>query len=611
VNARLVHSKSAWCASMLGLLVLLVYAVPAFAEPAEIPFVDGAPVPPNVRPVIIVSGSDYDMGYQYFHQLIEVHGDWWLRDYVGVPFTQEQIKALKARQWALMQQVPWAIEFIKGAAVGATDAGVAMSYAEVLAYFATLDTYPGLESPGSQDEDLPPHDCSGFAAWGRATKDGSLIVGGNGDHEMYHLEWGFGPDFTVMFYPQDGHNFVCSPLLANEIWHPGMNDKGLAYVHHAGNNTGNAAPDGYGVPRAFVIFNTLRYADDAAQAKEMLSGYNRAGERRKAWGVWADVKGNAFAIEALNPEAVRQPGYTGERDFIYATNNTMHRALESFQEPDPKLGLHYIPHAGYLGATSHYYDPDAVTRNLFMWNALHNYRGKVDLEFAKMMYRFSGKPPAYPSLEEAEAACEPTLGKGWYSPIGQLGNAGVVVCRPDDGDTGVYYVANGGVTRKGYPLCPDYYYYYPEELHTFYKLTLAAKAGDAVWASRNSAHHALYYADQVLRQLTYHDPAYTPLDGKLNEAMRSWFSANWERDLAGRTSGNEAIAHLGKALRAFAKCEAYANHVYEALVPPATSPSDLGLKKWFGGWGDWATRGYPWDSNNPRKVVAETIVPPQ
>jgi len=241
---------------------------------------------------------------------------------------------------------------------------------------------------------------------------------------------------------------------------------------------------------------------------------------------------------------------------------------------------------------------------------LHNYRGKVDIEFAKMMYRFVGKPPAYKTIEQADADFGPTLGKGWYAPIGQLGNVGTVVCRPDNGDAGVYYVAATGANRNHNPLCEDYYYYYPDELHSFYKLTLAETPGDVLWESRQSAHHALYYANQQLRKLTYKNPAYAPLDKMFNDAVRSWFSAQWERDQAEKTDGYDAVMHQNKALRAFAKCEAYANHVYESLVPPAATPQKLGLKKWGGKWGEWATRGYPWDSKNKRDRVAIQVIPP-
>jgi len=596
---------------VLGLAVAalaLLAAAPAFAGSPEIEFVDGAPVPPDVRPVIICSGSDYDMGYQYFNQLITVHGwEWWLGEYVGKSFTPEQIKALKARQWTLLHEIPWAIEFMKGSAAAATDAGVEMTYAEVLAYYTGLRTFPGMEPDGSQDLDLPPSEgtCSGFAAWGKETRDRSLIVGANGDHQMYDPagfgSGSFGPDFVAMFYPEDGHKFMFSQLL-HHILHPAMNVKGVCYVHHAGGSGGNGPIPGYGVPSEFRTWNALRYTEDAVTAKDMVVGLGGKG-------IWADIHGNAFAIECTNPLAIREPGHAGEKNFIYAANNTIHRDLRDFQEPDPEMGLYYVPHAGFLGATYDYYDPDSVARNLSMWNMLHNYRGKVDLEFAKMMYRFKGPAPKAP-LEELAETYDTSLGKGMNTPIGSTENAGVVVCRPDDGDEGVYYVSNGCVTRGGQPHWPDGHFYYPQQLYTFYKLTLAESPDDAIWASRNSAHYALYYADQQLRKLTYKNAAYAPLSALFDQAVKAWLSAQWEYSLSGRTQGNDAVSHQNKALRAFTKCEAYANHVYEALVPPAKTPQELGLRKWGGKWGKWATRGYPWDSNKKKDRVAEVLVPP-
>jgi hypothetical protein len=58
-------------------------------------------------------------------------------------------------------------------------------------------------------------------------------------------------------------------------------------------------------------------------------------------------------------------------------------------------------------------------------------------------------------------------------------------------------------------------------------------------------------------------------------------------------SGNAALAHLGKAATSFARAQALARQVYEALVPPATSPSDLGLRPFGGDWAEWETRVGP------------------
>jgi len=54
--------------------------------------------------------------------------------------------------------------------------------------------------------------------------------------------------------------------------------------------------------------------------------------------------------------------------------------------------------------------------------------------------------------------------------------------------------------------------------------------------------------------------------------------------------GVEALYYLARAARAFARSEAHAKQVYNALVPPPTSPEDLGLEPYGGTWAQWATK---------------------
>jgi hypothetical protein len=104
------------------------------------------------------------------------------------------------------------------------------------------------------------------------------------------------------------------------------------------------------------------------------------------------------------------------------------------------------------------------------------------------------------------------------------------------------------------------------------------------------AQHDLHYANQELRKLTYWDTPYVPLDEIYNKAATEWFKGGYYQSLALKTTGNEYIYNLSKATRAFTRCQAFARQVYNALVPPATSPEDLGLRPWFGDWGEWATK---------------------
>ncbi len=546
----------------------------------EISFVDGVPLVPDVMQVIVVSGSDYDMGYQFYQQVAQIFGLPPLEE-VQREFTKEEITALKAYQWYLKEYAPEFIDMFRGMADGATDAGVPLSYTEVLAHyvrglFGGLATYPGTEPPGSEEDKLPPKDdgCSGFAAWGSDTEDGELIAAGTSDFpEVKSL-------ITFIALPETGNSYITESHSETEIGHhPSMNNKGLCYVHHGAGTDGNEEP-GYGV--ALTTLHTLRFADDAAEALDMQLAYPSG---TRAGGLWADTSGDAFNLECRDPETVRLAGDLGETDFLYATNNCLVPELEEFLSSPPWMGwdLVWVPHGGWHGL-----DEDAVRRNLFMWNALHNYQGEVDLDFAEMMLRFPGNPPDYPTYEEAAVGMYENEGGGWDSKIGCLGNESVGICLPDDGDEGLYYVAaSGRVARVAYPQCPGYERYPIAPTYTFYELQLASSPADIVGAAKERAHIDLYYANTELRQLDYWDTPYAPLDAIFNQAATEWQKGFYYQGLAQETTGNEAVYNYAKALRAFTACQAYANQVYESLVPPATDPEDLGLDEWWGEWGEW------------------------
>src|SRR5262245_64552297 len=115
-----------------------------------------------------------------------------------------------------------------------------------MAYEDVLDLWTGHRPPaesafGINDIGLPAELarplCSGVAAWGRATKDGRLVTGSSGDHELMHMA-------AVMAFPETGNNFVFIPFCVTGdirnaahmfmLGHPGMNNRGLAYVEHGG-----------------------------------------------------------------------------------------------------------------------------------------------------------------------------------------------------------------------------------------------------------------------------------------------------------------------------------------------------------------------------------------
>lgn len=538
----------------------------------EIPYAGEVPLPPNVRPVIILSGSDYEMGFQFYQQLIQIFGPWILERVAEDKFSENELKTKEAYEEYTRHYAPEFIEMFKGMADGATAAGISLSCDEVLAHFVRR----------KREKVRPSSDCSGFAAWGTATRNGQMICLGSTDHEVTF-------EVTLVCFPQTGNNFIISPFQPTEFgWkggHPGMNNKGLVYVHHGATRWIHSKPKEQwteGLKEGIANFHTLRFASNAPEAKDMQLSYP-SGDGFTG-GFWVDVQGNAYIIESReNPRAVRRPGDYGERDFIYATNNALCKELAHCQDPPPK-GNTYIPHGGWLGTGA---TISSVSRNLGLWNMLHNYHGQVDFDFVRMVSRFPGKPPAYPTLEEAEAAYYKTQGKGWDAKMCDLENALVAIMLPLNGNGGLYYVSHGCPARVAYPLLARAHYYRIAPTYSYYQLKLAGDPQEMTGAAKQRAQYELYYANQELRKLNYSDCAYVPLDQIFNQAAIEWHKGLYYEDRVegGRAERNQGVYMWSKAIRAYTRCQALAKQVYNVLVPPATKPEDLGLKPW-GFWDD-------------------------
>jgi hypothetical protein len=540
----------------------------------EIDYEDGVPLNPNVSPVIVLRGSDYNMGYQYAQQLYEIFGAWAL-ERLQADYTEEEIIALKAYQGYLKEYAPEFIDMFEGMVSGAIDAGVDLSYEEVLSdyckdFAGNIGIYPGTERVENKEDGLSSNDCSGFAAWGSATKDGKLICGATGDHELR-------PELTIIVLPESGNNYIFRlSLPATPSIHPAMNNKGLAFVHHGSGAMGNEVP-GYGVPLILKTQHTLRFADNAEEALAMQLSYPQS-----AAGLWVDVNGDAFNLDCRDPLSVRRAGDHGEQDFLYVSNTTLTESLEPFLKNEFGWPLAYFPHGGW-----NLDDMNSVRRCLFMWNALHNYHGNVDMDFVKMMLRFPNKPPDYATLEEADIELYEMQGEGWDTYISNLANANVGIMLPDNGDKGFYYACVGPAGRGAEPLTKDWHFYHIKPTYTFFELQLATDPASIVSAAKKKSHYNLYYANKELRKLNYEDIAYAPLDEIFNKAAMESQKGDYYLRLAQSTTGNESVCYYGKAVRAFTRCQCYAKQVYENLVLSATKPTDLGLEEWFGDWGKW------------------------
>ena len=263
------------------------------------------------------------------------------------------------------------------------------------------------------------------------------------------------------------------------------------------------------------------------------------------------------------------------------------KELGKTYKPLPGEKVLYVPHAGWLVNQG---SRESIPRNLGLWNLFHNYHGQVDLNFAKMLWRFTGDAPYYPTIEAAVADFDKSQGKLWNGKASETGNSMVGILQPDKGDNGIIHVSHGSAARQAEPHWTGLLLYRIAPTYTFYELKLAANPEKVMTAARARAMFDQYYANKELRKLTYKDVAYAPLDALFNKAVTEWQKGQFYQDQAREGRGNEAALNWAKSIRSFTKCQAYARQVFESLVPPPARPEDLGLRKWLGEWGDWATR---------------------
>jgi hypothetical protein len=116
-------------------------------------------LPPGILPVVVLSGSDYEMGYQYGQQAgpyleIETEAKW---ASALQRFCREKIPSmLKGNQSFIKKYTPENIEIMKGIADGATASGFQLSYTDVLLMNCTLPKPETSTFPPGAEKDSPP-----------------------------------------------------------------------------------------------------------------------------------------------------------------------------------------------------------------------------------------------------------------------------------------------------------------------------------------------------------------------------------------------------------------------------------------------------------------------
>lgn len=525
-------------------------------------------LPPGILPVVMISGSDYEMGYQYGQQAgahisLNARASW---ASALQRFSHDGVmSALKANQHFIQEYTPENIEIMKGMAAGATSAGFDLSYEDALMMNCVLpDPETAHDPTGAEEADLPPRkSCSVCSAWGSATKDGRLIgldtVDGGG--EAFRA-------VIIVAFPDEGHHYMCGAVAGEIGEHFYMNNTGLFIGNSGGGASPRAIDYDYGLCWANVLPHIVRFAGDAVEARDMMRSFPINFPENFHF---VDQQANSFVVEKTAAiQAVRSSGDFGEQDFLYSTNTYLHEEMAV-----TKFGPFVKEHGGY--------DPYSSPRNMLFWDMLHNYHGQVDEEFMKMILRFPGDPPPYPPPG------------GWDAKICRPSNGWVSVVIPHDGDEGVANVCTGPAGRvihssmasNGEEMRTSYQYI--EGTHTFYRLRLAANPKAVVDQAKDDARNDIASAYRELMHLNFTDTGYAGLDDLYSLANSEYYEGNLAFDRALLSDGHEALRELAEAATAYTRAQAHARQVFEALVPQPTSPTDLGLRPFGGDWATWET----------------------
>ena len=541
----------------------------------EIKFADGVPLVPEITPIVILNGTDFEMGQQYAKQIVQIFGKWILEQKANQDFTKTDLEVMRKWEDQHKKYTPEILEFCKGWVQGAKDAGIIMSYEDV------LDLWVGHKEPATNPlnaesgmPELPPLACSGNAAWGKATKDGKLVTGSSGDHSMSY-------QVTIIAFPKNGNNYIYSPFSAigslptvGDCWffgHPAMNDKGLAYVHHGGGPKFLEPEEnwGYGIRRAASVMHILRFANTAKEAlkieKNWPIGDVGYGDQATVGGFYADDNYGYVLEGRKEPFALREAGLMGETDFLYANNGPIHpdviksewmaKDKDKWQwdknggwysdQPgltksfgliwkwfSGRVSVGELMTQGMMGAFN-----NSCKRNKFAFEKMNQTIGKIDFEFMKSLFSISGTLPDGSWNKIAKEYKK--YGKWGEISVGHSSNAIVVAMKPSEGK---YACCAGPIERGITPMSPDFAISIYGETNAFWEIKLGENPKSFVTYVKNMANEYLQKAKKEIKTT----------DQELNKML---VLAEKEFEKGKLLVNSDDICDIAKSTRAFTRSQ--------------------------------------------------------
>lgn len=294
--------------------------------------------PPGVMPVVVLSGSPYEMGYQYGREVPEyiaiVRDAAWASALSKNSYADVMDNCSISRQYIRTELAGFDFPaFFEGMSDAMNDQGIPFTPDDpiVMAY------YGGRQGPGPEEH------CTAFAAFGNTT-GGGTIVGENFDYYTVPSN-----TYAVLLamYPDEGHAAMIPSGAGRTGSNAVANDQGLVYIISAGPSAG-PGDTGPGITGFLELPYVGMTAGSVDEAERFLLNSTRAFSLNH---LLADTSGNAEVIEATRSRsALRYPGDTGNTGHIIATNYFTKTAMKPSQPVwDP---LAYYPSSYYRYITA-------------------------------------------------------------------------------------------------------------------------------------------------------------------------------------------------------------------------------------------------------------------
>lgn len=222
---------------------------------------------------------------------------------------------------------------------------------------------------------VPPNArCSAFAATGKATRDGKMVMG---HITMWGLTYAEQVNVMLDIKPVSGHRVMMQSypggIQSGMDWY--QNDSGVVLTE----TTIRQSPfDMEGTPEAYRARRAAQYGSSVADVVHILEDHNN-GLYTNEWLI-GDAKNNEIAMLELGThktrlyDSAKNDWFGGTEGFYWGCNNAKDLNVRLEYAPDPKGAPQNLP-----------YSP--APRDVTWQNLYNQYKGKIDEQFGFLAFR--------------------------------------------------------------------------------------------------------------------------------------------------------------------------------------------------------------------------------